>query len=160
MGPIRSSIGGGLAATVVLTIFLLGVDALLRGSDLFVFVTFTSFCAIGGPPYCEGGSPMAAGLLFVSYSGLFALAWPLLFGGFTWAIPGETGAAHGVVFGFVLWTGYVVVLSGSPVADRTIVETVTLSAITLAAYLVYGLTLGAVYDYLTNDRTVRSAGTA
>nr|WP_254522448.1 DUF6789 family protein [Natrinema caseinilyticum] len=51
MGPVRSSIGGGVAATVVLTVVLLGVDVVLRGSNLVVFVTFTNFCSIGGPPY-------------------------------------------------------------------------------------------------------------
>lgn len=158
MGPVRSGIGGGVAATVVLTIVLLGADVLLRGSDLFVFFTFTSFCAIGGPPYCAGGTPAAAALRFVSYGGLFALAWPLLFGGFTWAIPGDTGTAHGAVFGFVLWTGYVVVLYGSDIPERTDTETLSLSVITLVAYLVYGLVLGIVYDYLASHRTVFGGG--
>nr|WP_254522449.1 DUF6789 family protein [Natrinema caseinilyticum] len=103
---------------------------------------------------------MAAALRFVTYGGLFALAWPLLFGGFTWAVPGDSGAAHGAVFGVVLWTGYVVVPIGSEGAGRTVAETLSLSVITLAAYLVYRLVLGVVYDYLAAHRTVFGAGTA
>ena len=66
MNPVRSSIIGGVA-TAVLAVFLLVTDFLLSGTKIFVFATFTSLCAIGGPPYCEAGSLTAAGLTFLVY---------------------------------------------------------------------------------------------
>jgi len=157
MEPVRSSIGGGVAATVVLTALLLGTDLLLGGTNLFVFATFTSLCAVGGPPYCEVGSPTAAALTFVWYVALFVFAWPLLFGGFTWGLPGESGPAHGVVYGLFLWAGYVVVvLFGIGYGDQTLAENLPLLLVTFVSYLVYGVVLGSVYDHLADHRTFLS----
>ncbi|WP_248905435.1 DUF6789 family protein [Halocatena marina] len=154
MNPARSSIGGGIVATVVLAVFLLITDFLLSGTKIFVFATFTSLCAIGGPPYCEAGSLTAAGLTFFWFIILFALGWPLLFGGFTWGLPGESGLTHGAVFGFILWIGYVVtVLYGIWAGGETFAEDLPLLIITLFAYLVYGLVLGGVYDHFAGHRT-------
>jgi hypothetical protein len=154
MDPVRSSIGGGVAATTALTVCLLVTDLLLGGTNLFVFATFTSLCAVGGPPYCEVGSPTAAALTFVWYVALFAVAWPLLFGGFTWGLPGESGPTHGAVFGLVLWAGYVVVvLFGIGFGGETLAENLPLLLVTLVAYLVYGVVLGGVYDHLAGHRT-------
>lgn len=149
--PVRSSIGGGVAATAVLTVILLVVDVLFSGSNLFVFATFMRLCAIGGPPYCEPEGMMAAVLTFFA---LFALAWPLFFGGFTWGLPGESGLIHGAIFGLVLWAGYVAtVVAGIGIGGETFAENVPLLLVTLFAYVVYGLVLGGVYDYLSAHRT-------
>lgn len=45
--PVRSSLGGGIAATIVLLLFLLAADVVLGGTDLFVYATFTSLCSVG-----------------------------------------------------------------------------------------------------------------
>jgi len=157
MDPVRSSIGGGFAATAALTGLLLVGDALVGGPTLFLFATFTSLCAVGGPPYCELGTTTAAGLTGFWFVALFAVAWPLLFGGFTWGLPGESGHVHGAVFGVVLWAGYAVTVVA--VIGRyggTFAENVPLLTGTLLAYLVYGLVLGSVYDRLAAHRTFLS----
>lgn len=157
MDPVRSSLGGGLAATIALLVFLLIADFFLAGTNLFVFATFTSLCAVGGPPYCELGSLTATLLTFIWFGLLFAVAWPLFFAGFTWGLPGETGLVHGAVYGLILWTGYVVVvLYGIGLGGQTFGENLPMLLVTLLAYLVYGLVLGWGYDHLAEHRTFLS----
>ena len=157
MDPARSSIGGGIAATATLTVFLLLADLLLSGTSLFVFATFTSLCAVGGEPYCTVGSPAAAALTYFWFSLLFVFAWPLLFGGFTWGLPGDSGLTHGGVFALILWAGYALtVLLDIGLGRETFAETVPFVVITLIAYLVYGVVLGSVYDRLAGHRTFLS----
>jgi len=154
MEPVRSSLGGGIAATFTLLLFLLVADILLAGTSLFVFATFTSLCAVGGPPYCELGTLTATVITFLWFGLLFAVAWPLLFGGFTWGLPGESGLAHGAVFGLILWSGHVVGdLLNISVGNETIAGDLPFLAVTLVAYLIYGVVLGGGYDYLAEHRT-------
>jgi hypothetical protein len=110
MDVTRSSLGAGVAATATLLLSLVVLDWVFAGTSPVLFATFTGLCAVGGPPYCELGSPTAALLTYVWFALLFAMAWPLLFGGFTWGLPGESGLLHGLLFGVVLWTGYAVVV--------------------------------------------------
>lgn len=159
MEPVRSSLGRGIAATVTLLLVLLVADILLAGTNLFVFATFTSLCAVGGPPYCELGTLTATVITFLWFALLFAVAWPLLFGGFTWGLPGESGLAHGAVFGLVLWSGYVVGdLLNISVGNETIASDLPFLAVTLVAYSIYGAVLGGVYDSLAEHRTFLSDG--
>ncbi len=156
MEPVRSSLGGGAVATVVLTALLVGADLVVGGPSPFLFATFVGPCAVGGPPYCGAATPLAAGLTAIWYGLVFGVAWPLLFGGFTWGLPGESGATHGAIFGLFLWAGYAVgavLLPGVGTTDRAVLAAV------LAAYLVYGLVLGTVYDRLADHRTFLDAGT-
>lgn len=154
MDPVRSSLGGGIAATLVLLVFLLVADALLAGTNLFVFATFTSLCAVGGPPYCALGTTTATLLTYLWFGVLFAVAWPLVFGGFTWGLPGESGPTHGVVFGLILWAAYVfVVLLRVGIGGDTFDENLPMLAVTFLAYVVYGLVLGSGYDHLAAHRT-------
>lgn len=151
MGPVRSSLGGGIIAAFTLLVFLLVADFLLAGTR--VFVTFTSLCAIRGPPYCELGSPTAAVLTYLWFGLLFAVAWPLLFAAITWGLPGESGLSHGVVFGLVLWSGYVVVVLLEVGRGEPLAENLPVLVVTLLAYVVYGSVLGGGYDYLAGHRT-------
>lgn len=154
MDPARSSLGGGVAATIALLAFLLLADAFFNATNLIVFATFTSLCAVGGPPYCELGSPTAVFLTYLWFVILFAVAWPLLFAGFTWGLPGKSGLAHGAVYGLILWAGYVViVLFGIGFQQETLRSNFPFLIVTLVAYLIYGLVLGSVYDYLAGHRT-------
>jgi len=155
MKPLQSSVVSGVVATAILTVYLLVVDYLLGGFNLFVFATFTSLCALGGPPYCEVGTPLAAGLTYLWFFVLFAVAWPILFAGFTWGLPGESGLAHGVVYGFILWGGYlVVVVAGIGRGESTVAGSVPLLALTLVGYLLYGLVLGGAYDHFAEHRAL------
>jgi hypothetical protein len=158
MEPVRSSLGGGAAATVVLSAFLFVADALLPGS-VFAVATFASLCTVGGPPYCDLGSQTAL-LTALWFLVLYAVAWPLFFAGFTWGIPGESGVAHGVLFGLVLWAGFLVTLVfGAQVAGGPLSNHWPTVAVTAAGYSVYGAVLGGTYDVLAGHRTFLSAET-
>ena len=151
MEPVRSGLYGGAVATVVLLVVLLVADFLLAGTNLFVFATFTGLCAVGGPPYCELGSLTATAMTGVVVVALFAFAWPLLFAGFTWGLPGESGVAHGAVFGVVLWLGYAAI---GWVGLGPLRASWPILVAMLVAYLVYGIVLGGVYDRLASHRTL------
>ena len=148
MDPVRSSLSGGVVATAVLAGFLDRVDLLFSGADVFAFTAFTTPCALVGQPYCAAGSATASALTTTWFLALFVLAWPLLFAGFTWGLPGESGATHGAIFGLVLFAGYLARGLSAMGPGRTVVVLVGL------AYLVYGLVLGVVYDRLAGHRTL------
>lgn len=155
MGPIRSSLGGGIAATFILLVLLLIIDVLLPGTH--AIATFTGLCAIIGPPYCELGSPTATFMTYFWFGLLFAVAWPLVFGAVTWGLPGKSGLSHGVVFGLILWLGYAAgVLFEIGVGDQTFAESLPVLVVTLFVYLIYGIVLGGGYDYLAGHRTFLS----
>jgi len=61
----RSSLGAGVAATATLLLSLVALDWVFAGTSPVLFATFTGLCAVGGPPYCELGSPTAALLTYV-----------------------------------------------------------------------------------------------
>ncbi|MHB9286405.1 DUF6789 family protein [Halobacteriales archaeon Cl-PHB] len=157
MDPVRSSIGAGVVASVVVSVLLLVGEFLVPEASLFTFSTLRSLCVIGGPPYCEAGGTGAFVLRAVVYLALFVVAWPLLFAGFTWGLPGESGTTHGGVYGVFLWAGYLVaVVYGVGYGGGRIVDQIPLVTAALVAYLVYGLVLGSVYDHLAAHRTLMS----
>jgi len=148
MDPVRSGLAAGVVATVVLAGVLAVVDLLAAGGDLFALAAFTTPCALVGAPYCGAGSTTATLLTAIWFLALFAVAWPLLFTGFTWGLPGESGATHGAVFGLVLAAGYLARgLSAYGPASLVV-------AVVVLAYVVYGLVLGTVYDRLAAHRTL------
>ena len=147
MDPVRSSLSGGAVATAVLAAFLVGVD-LVAGTDVFAFAAFTTPCALVGPPYCSATGATAGVLTAVWFLALFALAWPLLFAGFTWGLPGESGATHGGIFGLILAAGYLARGLSTYSPGTTVVVLI------LLAYVVYGVVLGTVYDRLAAHRTL------
>jgi hypothetical protein len=160
MDPIRSGISGGIAATIILSIFLYLTDLLIGGTNPFAFTTFLSLCAIGGPAYCATGNSLAIFLNYISFFLLFAVVWALLFAAITWGLPGESGITHGLVFGLVLWTGYAIGVVYDIGADReTISSSLPLLIVTVVGYLLYGLVLGGTYDYLAGHRTFMSQET-
>jgi hypothetical protein len=160
MDPIRSSLGGGVVATISVVLFLLGADFLLGGTHLFVFATFTGPCAGGGPPYCDLGSVSALVLTSIVFLSLYVVAWPLVFGGFTWGLPGESGIVHGLVFGLVLWSGFAAVAWINIWRGWESFSTeFALVLAMLMAYLIYGCVLGIVYDRLAEHRTFLSQET-
>jgi hypothetical protein len=157
MDPVRASLGGGIVATFTVLLFLLGADFLLGGTHLFVFATFTGPCAVGGPPYCDLGSVSALVLTSVVFLALYVVAWPLLFGGLIWGLPGESGIAHGFIFDLVLWSGFATVAWINVWRGwESFSSEFTLVLAMLIAYLIYGSVLGSVYDRLAEHRTFLS----
>ncbi|WP_440991798.1 DUF6789 family protein [Haloarchaeobius baliensis] len=158
MDPVRSSLSSGFAATVVLLVLLLIADVFLSGPDLFVFSTFMRSCAVATSPNCGLATSTATLLTFVWFLLLFAIAWPLLFAGFTWGLPGESGLTHGVVFATIVWLGYAVsVFYAIGMEGRTVGESIPFLVVTFVAYAIYGAVLGGGYDYLAEHRTFLSA---
>jgi len=157
MDPIRSSLLGGIGGALALLVSLLVAGLLVGETGLFVFSTVTSLCSIAGPPYCGLGTPAAAGLTLFMFLLLFAVAWPLVYAGFTWGLPGESGVVHRVVFGVVLWVGYLAVAWVAVWRGwETVGEEVPLLVVTLLAYVIYGAVLGGGYDYFAEHRTFLS----
>lgn len=155
MDPVRSSIGAGAIASVVVTVILFVAEFLLPETSVFTFSTLRSLCVIGGPPYCAPGDVGAIVLTGLVYLALFVFAWPLLFAGFTWGLPGESGTLHGGVYGVFLWAGYLVaVIYGAEFGGGRVVDQVPLVSAALVAYLIYGLVLGTAYDYFAAHRTL------
>lgn len=160
MDPARSGIGGGIVATIVLFIFLSLTDLLIGGSDPFVFATFLDVCRVWGPG-CAPGSALATYISEFWFFLVFAIGWSLLFAGFTWGLPGESGFTHGLVFGLILWSGYAIgAIYNIGLGGQTVSAEVPLLIVTLAGYLLYGLVLGGTYDYLAGHRTFMSQETA
>jgi len=147
MEPVRGSLSGGAVATVVLAAFLVGVD-LVAATDTFAFAAFTTPCALVGPPYCSATSAAGAVLTAVWFLALFALAWPFLFAGFTWGLPGESGTAHGGISGLILAAGYLARGLSTSGPGATVV------VLMVVAYVVYGMVLGTVSDRLAAHRTL------
>jgi hypothetical protein len=72
------------------------------------------------------------------------VTWPLLFASIGRYLPGGSYAQQGAFFGFVLWTGFVLAFN----AGYTGIALPLYVVFTLVAHLVYGFSLGAVFDYL------------
>ncbi|MFD1647880.1 DUF6789 family protein [Haloarchaeobius litoreus] len=158
MDPVRSTLSSGFLAAVVLIVLLLVADVFLGGPNLFVFSTFMRSCAVATSPNCGLATSTATLLTFVWFFLLFAIAWPLLFAGFTWGLPGKSGITHGVVFAAIVWLGYAVsVFYGIGMGGRTVGESIPFLIVTFVAYAIYGLVLGGGYDYLAAHRTFLSA---
>lgn len=155
MDPVRSSLGGGVAATAVLLCSLLALDVLLADADVLVFTTFTGLCAVTGPPFCPATGATSTVLIAAWFVLLYVFAWPLLFAGFTWGLPGESGVVHGLLYGLILWSGFLfVILNEIGFGARSVSVGLVLLLATLVVYLTYGVVLGAVYDHLAAHRTL------
>ncbi|MES3518294.1 MAG: hypothetical protein PPP58_11600 [Natronomonas sp.] len=93
--------------------------------------------------------PVAAGYLLFLAGGM--VTWPLFFAAIGRYLPGETYARKGAFFGFILWTGFVLAFY----IGYTGLEVVLYVLFTLTGHLVYGFSLGAVFDYLSSrDETL------
>jgi hypothetical protein len=132
---------GGFVGTSLMTVVLL-VGASLGGFEMSSFGTTAELIgldAILGPDMV-----LAAG--YVIFLGGGMTTWPLLFASIGRYLPGEKFATAGIAYGFVLWTGFVLAFnvgySGLALALYVV--------ITLVAHLVYGFSMGSVFDYLSD----------
>jgi hypothetical protein len=71
--------------------------------------------------------------------------WPLLFASLTRYLPGESRAVSGIFFGTALWTGFVMAFWGGFTGLSLVIYLV----LTLVAHWVYGVSLGLVFEYLS-----------
>lgn len=128
---------GGLVGTAMMTVVLVVAEqfgAFSRES----FGALTQLIGLGGyvPEITFGYVLFLAGGM---------VPWPLLFASLTAYLPGESRAVSGIFFGTALWTGFVMAFW----AGFTGFSLVLYLVLTLVAHWVYGLSLGLVFDYLS-----------
>ena len=133
-----SGIAGGVAGTAAMTIVLFIADALTG----FQIRAFQQIAVLVGIP----GNVVLGFLLFVAAG---AIAWPLLFVALCEFLPGGSDAAKGMVFASVLWISFALAFSSGLGGFSLMLYL----ALTWLAHLVYGFTLGAVYDRLADRLT-------
>ncbi|MCL7417658.1 MAG: hypothetical protein M8354_07455 [Halalkalicoccus sp.] len=128
---------GGLVGTATMTVVLLIAESL----GAFSRESFAQLALLIG---FEGLlTPVAFGYLVFLLGGMFP--WPLLFASLKEYLPGGRDPLKGVVFGTVLWTGFVLAFY----VDYTGLALVAYVALTLVAHWTYGFALGSVFEYLS-----------
>jgi hypothetical protein len=74
------------------------------------------------------------------------VTWPLLFASLKGYLPGGRDPIAGIFYGTALWTGFVFAFYDG----YTGLSLVAYLVVTLVAHWVYGIGLGAVFEYLAN----------
>ena len=69
--------------------------------------------------------------------------WPLLFASLKNYLPGKSSPISGAFFGAAMWTGFVLAFY----TGQTGLSLVLYAVLTLVAHVVYGIGMGAVFDY-------------
>ena len=128
---------GGLVGTTLMTVVL------VIGESFGVF-SRASFATVTSMVGLDGVFPeVTAGYVLFVLAGMFP--WPLLFASLKDYLPGDRDPVHGFYFGTALWTGFVFAFydgyAGLAFAGYLLV--------TLVAHWVYGIGLGAVFEYLS-----------
>ncbi len=130
---------GGLVGTVTATVVLLA-GASLGAVDLDQFSSLSSL--LGFDVLLPVGDVAAGYLVFLAI-GMFV--WPLLLASIGRYLPGERFAVKGVPFGVALWTGFVIEFYSGETGSLLLAYL----AFTLGAHVVYGFTVGTVFDYFS-----------
>ena len=130
---------GGFAGTALMTVVFL-VASTLGGFDLASFATTAEL--VGAEAVF--GADLLVPIGYVIFLGGGMTTWPLLFASLGEYLPGETYAKRGLVYGFVLWSGFALAFYGGYTGLGLVVYVLT----TLLGHLGYGFALGSVFDYL------------
>lgn len=136
------AVGGG-AGTAAMTVVLLA-GATVGGFD---FVAFAELASLTGLAGLFPLGDQTIGYLVFLIGGM--VPWPLLLASIGEFLPGGRFAARGTVLGAILWTGFVMAFHTGQTGTALALYVV----ITLVAHLVYGFTLGSVFDYFSNRPT-------
>ncbi len=128
---------GGLVGTAAATVGLLIAESV----GAFSRESFGQLALMIG---LDGlASPVALGYATFVLGGM--LPWPLLFASLKEYLPGGRDPFKGVVFGTMLWTGFVLAFYDG----FTGITLVAYVVLTLMAHWAYGFSLGAVFEYLS-----------
>jgi len=128
---------GGLVGTTLMTVVL------LIGESFGVF-SRSSFATVTSMVGLEGVfPPVTTGYVLFVLAGMFP--WTLLFASLKDYLPGARDPVHGIFFGSALWTGFVFAFYDG----YTGVALLGYLVVTLVAHWVYGIGLGAVFEYLS-----------
>jgi hypothetical protein len=130
---------GGFVGTAIMTVVFL-VGASVGGFDMTSFGTTAEL--VGLDAILGEGMVLAAGYIIFLGGGM--TTWPLLFASIGEYLPGETYAKSGITYGFVLWTGFVLAFNAGYSGTGLVLYII----VSLVAHLVYGFSMGSVFDYL------------
>lgn len=140
MDPVRRAIGGGVAATIAMSVVLVIAEVEARFQ-----------LGIGGTIARYAGVPDQPALGLLVFLGAGMVVFPLVFVAiqdYLVRVPGgRDPAIRGMVFSLPLWVVYLAL--GSP--DLASLQGALHVAFTLFAHLLYGFTLGAVYHSLGDE---------
>lgn len=128
---------GGLVGTAMMLVVLLIAETL----GAFSRESFASIASMVG---LEGYGP-AVTLGFVVFLLGGMVPWPLLFAALMEYLPGGRLPTRGVVFGSILWTGFVFGFYDG----YTGIALALYLVLTLVAHWAYGFGLGLVFEYLS-----------
>jgi hypothetical protein len=126
---------GGLVGTAMSTVVLLIAQSL----GAFSITDFAILTELVG---LEGYVP-AVLFGYVIFLGGGMFPWPLLFASLKTYLPGQSSPVSGAFFGGAMWTGFVLAFY----TDQSGLGLALYAVLTLAAHVVYGIGLGAVFDY-------------
>jgi len=126
---------GGLVGTAMMTVVFLIAQS-LGAFNLTDFAILTELVGLGGyvPAVLFG---------YVMFLGGGMFPWPLLFASLKAYLPGESSPVSGAFFGAAMWTGFVLAFY----TGQSGLELALYAVLTLVAHVVYGMGLGAVFDY-------------
>lgn len=125
-----SAIAGGFLGTAVITVLLVVFDTVAP-------VTIDPFTRIAA---FVGTDNTLLGLAI--FFGLGTFAWSFLFVTLGRFLPGRTGVGRGIVFSLFLWVGFASTFTpGTP-----LLELALFLGFTLLIHVVYGFTMGSVYE--------------
>lgn len=129
---------GGLVGTAMMT----GVLLVAESVGAFSRESFASLATLVGLE--AFGPALVIGYLVFLANGM--VPFPLLFASVMEYLPGERPPVSGMVFGAILWTGFVLAFY----EGFTGLALVAYVVLTLVAHLAYGFGLGLVFEYLSS----------
>lgn len=131
-------VASGLVGTSVIVTVLVAADSM----GIFDMARMTESVRLAGVEALFPGVGSALPLL--AFVGIGVVVWPLLLASIGRYLPGERFATKGAVFGTVLWTGFAVAFYGGYAGTALLLYL----AVTLVGHVAYGVSVGAVLDYL------------
>ncbi len=126
---------GGLVGTAMMTVVFLIAQS-VGAFELTDFAILMELLGLSGVV-----PPVLFGFLLFLAGGM--VPWPLLFASLMAYLPGESSPVSGAFFGAAMWTGFVLAFY----TGQTGLSLVLYAVLTLVAHVVYGIGLGAVFDY-------------
>jgi len=126
---------GGLVGTAMMTVVFLIAQSL----EAFALTDFAILTELVG---LEAYVP-AVLFGYVMFLGGGMFPWPLLFASLKAYLPGQSSPISGAFFGAAMWTGFVLAFY----TGQSGLELALYTVLTLVAHIVYGVGLGAVFDY-------------
>lgn len=126
---------GGLVGTAMSTVVLLIAQS-LGAFSMADFAILTELVGLTGyvPEVLFG---------YIMFLGGGMFPWPLLFASLKAYLPGESDPVSGAFFGATMWTGFVLAFY----TGQSGVTLALYAVLTLIAHIVYGIGLGAVFNY-------------